>query len=129
MRSILIDVFAMPEVTVEGEVFDCLILAVDCHSGYIAAVLGEKFKRKDKGNKHRVEMQAKIVAQAMVRHWLTVFDVRAVLCSDRGTQFVGACFCTMCKYVGVRHAKTLAYHSHSNRRAEMAGRDLVEEFW
>ena len=29
------DVGAMPEVTVEDEVFDCVILAVDCHSGYI----------------------------------------------------------------------------------------------
>ena len=28
----------------------------------------------------------------------------------------------MCKYMGVRHAKTVAYHSRSNGRAEVAGR-------
>ena len=32
MRSLAMDVFAMPEVTVEGETYDCVILAVDRHS-------------------------------------------------------------------------------------------------
>ena len=35
MRSISMDVFAMSEVTVEGEVLDCVILAVDHHSRYM----------------------------------------------------------------------------------------------
>ena len=38
MRSVAMDVFAMPEVTLEGETYDCVILAVDRHSGYIVAV-------------------------------------------------------------------------------------------
>ena len=122
------DVFVMPEVAVEGEVFDCVILAVDRHSGYIVAVPGKKSKKKDKRDKHGVGLQAKTVAQAMIRHWLTVFDVPAVICSDRGTQFVGAWFRTMCKYMGARHAKTVAYHSRSNGRAEVAGRQLFEKF-
>ena len=42
MRSVAMDVFAMPEVTVEGETYDCVILAVDRHSGYIVAVPGKK---------------------------------------------------------------------------------------
>ena len=112
----------------EGEVFDFLILAVDRHSGYIVPFPRKKSKRKDKRDRHRLGMQAKIVTQAMARHWLTVFDVPAVICSDRGTQFVRACFRTMCKYVGVRHAKTLAYHSHSNRRAEVVSSEVVEKF-
>ena len=33
MRSVAMHVFAMPEVTVEGETYDCVILAVDRHSG------------------------------------------------------------------------------------------------
>ena len=74
-------------------------------------------------------LQTKTVAQAVIRHWLTVFDVPAVICSDRGTQFVGAWFCTMCKYMGVWHAKTVAYHSRSTGRAEVAGRQLLEKFW
>ena len=73
-------------------------------------------------DKQGVGLQAKTVAQAMIRHWLTVFDLPAVICSDRGTPFVGAWFRTMCNHVGVRHAKTVASHSRSNLRAEVAGR-------
>ena len=100
VRSVAMDVFAMPEVTVEGETYDCVILAVDRHSGYIVAVPGKKSKKKDKKDKHRVGLQAKTVANAMIRHWLTIFDVPAVICSDRGSQFVGTWFKTMCKHMG-----------------------------
>ena len=34
----------------------------------------------------------------------------------------------MCKYMGVMHAKTVAYHSPSNGRAVVAGRQLFEKF-
>ena len=128
MRSVAMDVFAMPEVTVEGETYDCVILAVDRHSGYIVAVPGKKSKKKDKKDKHGVGLQAKTVANAMIRHWLTIFDVPAVICSDRGSQFVGTWFKTMCKHMGIRHAKTVAYHSRSNCWAEMAGRQMFEKF-
>ena len=128
MRSVAMDVFAMPEVTVEGETYDCVILAVDRHSGYIVAVPGKKSKKKDKKDKHAVGLQAKTVANAMIRHWLTIFDVQAVICSDRGSQFVRRWFKTMCKHMGIRHAKTVAYHSRSNGRAEVAGRQMFEKF-
>ena len=128
MRSVAMDVFAMPEVTVEGETYDCVILAVDRHSGYIVAVPGKKSKKKDKKDKHGVGLQAKTVANAMIRHWLTIFDVPAVICSDRGSQFVGTWFKTMCKHMGIRHAKTVAYHSRSNGGAEVAGRQMFEKF-
>ena len=87
MRSIAMDVFAMPEVTVDGKQFDCIISAVERHSGYIVAVPGRKSKRKDKKDKHGVGVQAKTITQAMIRHWLTIFDVPAVICSDQGSQF------------------------------------------
>ena len=128
MRSVAMDVFAMPEVTVEGETYDCVILAVDRHSGYIVAVPGKKSKKKDKKDKHGVGLQAKTVANAMIRLWLTIFDVPAVIGSDRGSQFVGTWFKTMCKHMGIRHAKTVAYHSRSNGRAELAGRQMFEKF-
>ena len=128
MRSVAMDVFAMPEVTVEGETYDCVILAVDRHSGYIVAVPGKKSKKKDKKDKHGVGLQAKTVANAMIRHWLTIFDVPAVICSDRGSQFVGTWFKTMCKHMGIRHAKTVGYHGRSNGRAEVAGRQMFEKF-
>ena len=128
MRSVAMDVFAMPEVTVEGETYDCVILAVDRHSGYIVAVPGKKSKKKDKKDKHGVRLQAKTVANAMIRHWLTIFDVPAVICSDRGSQFVGTWFKTMCKHMGIWHAKTVAYHSRLNGRAEVAARQMFEKF-
>ena len=128
MRSVARDVFAMPEVTVEGETYDCVILAVDRHSGYIVAVPGKKSKKKDKKDKHGVGLQAKTVANAMIRHWLTIFDVPAVICSDWGSQFVGTWLKTMCKHMGIRHAKTVAYQSRSNGRAEVAGRQMFEKF-
>ena len=128
MRSVAMDVFAMPEVTVDGETYDCVILAVDRHSGYIVAVPGKKSKKKDKKDKHGVGLQAKTVANAMIRHWLTIFDVPAVICSDRGIQFVETLFKTVCKHMGIRHVKTVAYHSRSNGRAEVAGRQMFEKF-
>ena len=64
----------------------------------------------------------------MIRHWLTIFDVPAVICSDRSSQFVGTWFETMCKHIGIRHAKTVAYHSWSNGRAEVASRQMFEKF-
>ena len=128
MRSVAMDVFAMPEVTVEGETYDCVILAVDRHSGYIVAVPGKKSKKKDKKDKHGVGLQAKSVANAMIRHWLTIFDDPAVICSDRGSQFAGTWFKTMCKHMGIRHAKTVAYHSRSDGRAEVAGQQMFKKF-
>ena len=128
MQSVAMDVFAMPEVTVEGETYDCVILAVDRHSGYIVAIPGKKSKKKYKKDKHGVGLQATTVANAMIRHWLTIFDVPAVICSDGGSQFVGTWFKTMCNHMGIRHAKTVAYHSRSNGRAEVAGRQMFEKF-
>ena len=100
----------------------------DRHSGYIVAVPGKKSKKKDKKDKHGVGLQAKTVANAMIRHWQTICDVPAVICSDRGSQVVGTWFKTMCKHMGIRHAKTVAYHSLWNGRAEVAGRQMFEMF-
>ena len=83
MRSIAMDVFAMPGVTVEGEKYDCIFSAVDGHSGYIVAVPSKKSKKKDKKDKHGVDLQAKTVAQAMIPHWLPIFDAPAVICSNQ----------------------------------------------
>ena len=116
-------------VTVDGETYDCVILAVDRHSGYIVAVPGKKSKKKGKKDKHGVGLQAKTVANAMIRHWLTIFDVPAVICSDRGSQFVGTSFKTMGKQMRIRYAKTVAYHSRSNGRAEVGGRQMFKKFY
>ena len=63
----------------------------------------------------------------MIRHWLTVFDIPRTICSDRGPQFTGGWFKAMCSLMGIRHAKSVAYLSRSNGRAEVAGRQLFEK--
>ena len=60
------DVFLMPDVNVDGETYDCIILAVDHHSCYIVVVPGKKSKMKKKKDKYGVGLQAKAVAQAMI---------------------------------------------------------------
>ena len=75
------DVFSMPEVHIGKETFDCVVLCVDGHSGYVVAVPARK-----KG------LLAKEVAVMMIRHWLTVFDIPRTICSDRGPQFTGGWF-------------------------------------
>ena len=101
---------------------------MDRHSGYIVAVPGKKSKKKDKKDKQGVGLQATPVAQAMMRQWLTIFDVPAVFCSERGSQFVGSWFKSMCKHMGIRHAKTVPYHGRSNDRAEVTGRQKFKRF-
>ena len=64
----------------------------------------------------------------MIRNQLMVFHVPARICWDMGTQFIGAWFHTICKYMRVRHTQTAAYHSRSNGRAELAIMQLFQKF-
>ena len=116
MESVAMDVFSMPEVQIGKETFDCVVLCVDRHSGYVVAVPARK-----KG------LLAKEVAVVMMLHWLTVFGIPRTICSDRGPQFTGGWFKAMCPLMGIRHAKSVAYLSWSNGRAEVAGRQLFEK--
>ena len=79
MESVAMDVFSMPEVHIGKETFDCVVLCVDRHSGYVVAVPARK-----KG------LLAKEVAVMMIRHWLTVFDIPRTICSDRGPSLLVA---------------------------------------
>ena len=92
------------------------------------AVPGRKSRKKDKKHKLGVGPQARTIINAMIWHRLTIFRVPAVICSDRGSQFAGPWFRTICKHIGILHAKTVAYHSRSNGRAEVAGRQTFVKF-
>ena len=63
----------------------------------------------------------------MIRHWLTVFGVPRIICSNRGPKFTGGWFKAMCCFMGIQHAKSVTYLSRSNGRAEVAGRQLFEK--
>ena len=116
MESVARDVFSMPEVHIGKETFECVVLCVDRHSGYVVAVPARK-KR----------LLAKEVAVMMIHHWLTVFGIARTICSDRGPQFTGGWFKAMCSLMGIRHAKSVAYLSRCNGWAEVAGRQLFEK--
>ena len=128
MGSIAMDVFAMPGVTAEGANYDCIVSTVDRHSSYIVAIPGKKFKKGDMKDKHGVGLQANTVTQAMIWHWLTIFDVPAVICSHRRSQFVCSLFRSMCKHMEMRHAKTVAYHRRSDGRVDVTRRQMFEKF-
>ena len=93
--SVAIDFFSMSEVHIGKEVFDCLVLCVDRHSGYIVAVPACK-----KG------LLAKEVAVKMIRHLLTVLGVPRTSCSDCGPQLTGGWLLAMCSLMGIHHAKS-----------------------
>ena len=116
MESVAMDVFCRLEVHIGKEVFDCVVLCVDRHSGYIVAVAARK-----KG------LLAKEVAVMMIRHWLTVFGVPGTFCSDHGAQFTGGWFKAVCYLMGIRHGKSVAYLSQIIGRAEVAGQQLFEK--
>ena len=62
----------------------------------------------------------------MIKHWLTILDIPATICGDNAPQFTCGWFKAMCAYMGVRHATSVAHFSRSNRRAEVAGRQVFE---
>ena len=113
MESVAMDVFSMPKVHIGKETFDCLVLCVDRHSGYLVAVPAR-----------RRGLLAKEVAVMMIRHWLMVFGIPRTICSDQGPQFTGCWFKAMCSLMKIHHAKSVGYLSRSNGRAEVAGRQL-----
>ena len=116
MESLAMDVFSVPEVHIGKETFDCVVLCVDRHSGYVVAVPARKRR-----------LLAKEVAVMMIRHWLTVFGIPRTICSDRGPQYTGGWFKAMCSLMGIRHTKSVTYLSRSNGRAEVAGGQLFEK--
>ena len=61
----------MPEVKDGKDTYNCVVIVVDRHSGYLVAVPAKK-----KG------LTAKEVAEKMIKHCLTIFDIPATICSD-----------------------------------------------
>jgi hypothetical protein len=61
---------------------------------------------------------AEACAVAFIEAWVTRFGVPALLTSDRGPQFTGAVWATVCGKLGVQHQVTTAYHPQSNGMVE-----------
>ena len=63
----------------------------------------------------------------MICHWLTVSSAPHSISSNRGLLFTGGWFNPMCSLMGRPLAMSVTYHSRSNGRAEVAGRQLSEK--
>ena len=116
MEAAGIDKFATPPVRHGKQVYDCVIMCVDRHSGYLVAV-----PARDKG------LTAEAVAPQMISHWLRVFGTPKAIYSDNGSQFTGAWFRIVCLLMSMPHARTVAYDSRSNGPAEVARGQLFEQ--
>ena len=114
MANVAIDVFNMPAVKFENQPYDCMIVCVDRHSGWLIAVPG--LTRGLTGAK---------VAKAMLKEW-AILGVPARITSDQGSHFVNAWWKTMCAHLGITHIYTQPYHHQANGRAEMAGQQIKE---
>ena len=44
----------------------------------------------------------------MIKHWFTIFNIPAMICSGGPPQFTGRWFKAMCAYMGIRHATSPA---------------------
>ena len=115
MDSVAVDLFAMPEVTFEGKVYDTMALAVDRESGWIVAT-----PHRNKG------LTAEKVAKTMYRHW-EMFGLPSVVASDQGSHFASAWWRSMCAAHGVMVAYSQAYHHQANGRAESAGQQVMNK--
>ena len=83
--SVCLDVFAMPCVEWQGHTYDCAIICVDRHSGWIIAKPAQY-----------VGLTAEKVAHALLDGSWDYFGIPATITSDQGPRFIGAWFQTMC---------------------------------
>ena len=111
MTSVALDIFHMPEVTYEDERFNCFLLCVDRHSGWMIAR-----PTTEEG------LTGKKAATLMLDSSWGEMGIPSIITSDQGPQFVSAWWKQMCSRLGVRQAYSQAYRHQANGRAEVAGR-------
>ena len=82
MESVAIDKFTKPPVRQDEEVYHCVILCFDRHSGYLVAV-----PARDKG------IKAEVVAGQMISDCVTVLSAPKAFYSDNRSDFTGSAPC------------------------------------
>ena len=63
-------------------------------------------------------------AKVLLRSWIPVFGVPAVITSDRGAQFTSSIWSSLCKFLGIIHSPTTSFHPQSNGIVERFHRQL-----
>lgn len=70
-------------------------------------------------------MEARTVADKIVREVITRFGVPTMIHSDQGKQFEGHLFTEMCKMLNVKKTRTTPYHPQSDGMVERFNKTLV----
>ena len=109
MSSVCLDIFSPPGTRWQGLDYDALLLCVDRHSGWIAAIPTQK-----KG------LTAEKVAHIMMDNIWSIFGVPTVVTSEQGLSFVRPWWRTVCAKLGIRTAYRKAHRAQGNGRAEVA---------
>ena len=113
MASVAMDLFAMPEVTWEGQQFDCYLLMVDRITNWMMARPSLK-----------LGLTGEKAAHLMLDGSWGELGVPITVTSDQGSQFVSQWWLTICSRLGVRSAFSQAHRPQANGRAEVCGRIL-----
>ena len=114
MSHIAIDVFVLPTIRVEHKSYDCVVLGVDRHSGWLTVI-----------PEFRQGLTGQGVAKAFLKQW-SMFGVPAKITTDEGPQFRNSWWRHMCATLGIIHMYSPPYHHQANGRAERAGQELIE---
>ena len=114
MSHVAIDVFNMPTQKVDGRTYDCVVVCVCRHSGWLVAV-----------PEFTSGLRADKVADAMIKSW-SAMGIPTKITSDRGPQFHNAWWKTMCAHFCITHIYSQPYHHQANGRVERAGQQLIE---
>lgn len=113
--SVSLDIFSMPEVEYEGQKYNCFVLCVDRHSGWMLARPTQK-----------LGLTAEKAARLLIDFGWVEIGIPAVITSDQGTEFASQWWMTMCQRLGIRQAFSQAHRPQANGRAEVAGRVLQD---
>ncbi len=113
MDFIALDFFSYPLVEFDGLNFDQIMLVICQLSGYALAIPGLK-----KGQ------SSEQTARALANYWLDGFGVPTFILSDKGPQFTGAWWDTLCAALGIVHATAITNRHQGNGKAEVTGKGL-----
>jgi hypothetical protein len=85
MAHVAFDLFQMPDVKVNNQIFNNMAVCVDRLSGWLVSI-----PEQNKG------LTGAKVAKAMLQHQWRPFGIPSIITSDQGSHFTGEWWKTMC---------------------------------
>ncbi|GBN01692.1 Retrovirus-related Pol polyprotein from transposon 412 [Araneus ventricosus] len=72
------------------------------------------------------DQEASIVAEELIRSWISGYGMPMILHSDQGTNFNSALFTELCKLLGILKTRTTALHPESDGMVERFNRTILK---